>query len=1419
MRHEAHRRIVSTLFALSVAATMSVVAAGPRIPSRFVPGDAATAPAVRDQVSPFLCRGGSTILAVWSDNRANSTGGYEGETSWDVYAMRFDASGNPLDAVPRAIATGKASQKHPRAAWNGTSWLVVFESVDFGGTGYYQDSVEALRVAPDGHVLDPKPIKIYNDTPVGATWAVASDGSGWVVVNQGTSVTGDLVGSRISAGGVLLDPGPKSLVKATYYMRGNVQLAFAGGVFLLAYEESMTGSDPTNAIRFDPGLNVLDAAPFALAPAPLGRLESNGSGFYAVWNEQLPDYTMAVKGNRIATSGQKLDGAGVNVSGPNPPASYTTTSVTWDGSTWKVTWGAAAGTRVARVSAAGQVLDPGGVAVPGPKSGISASAGNGTVQLAWSEFASGNYDAYSAHIDSGNVAGSNRTISIGAPAQMRVDIATSGSGFMLVFRSSTASRNRVLAQPLDADGNPVTVEPIELDAADSTDYPGYPSVAWNGSVYLAAWSNAGGVVVRRVQPNGTPVDAAPVVVMSPGFGPVDVEALGGDFLVVGLRCGINCQYVNPIAARVRGVDGLVLDTTPIGINGVFCSNVRAAVLGGKWLVVFQDNFTHDSPYATTDGVFIDAGGAKGAELTIHPTYSTAGGNGIFAIGLASSGSVALMVQSQELTSGFETDLLGRLIDADGTVHPYFNLTPWKDDQYRPRVAWDGARFVVVWQDQKTALGGDWSLEQIDARSDLMGMRITPGGSIVDPQGFVVSNSPVGEAYPNVAASGGKALIAGSYVRNESPFASYRIGYDLYGAAGNAWPVASASASPTGGNVPLSLSFSSAGSSDPDGGAVTHAWDFGDGATSTDANPTHVYSVGGPYVPTLTVTDAAGAATLQELLASVLEPNLPPIAVSSSNVTSGPAPLDVIFSATGTYDPDGFVGNLHWRFSDGGEYWGATAYHTFDGQGTYQATLTAFDGRDGAGSAPPLTVDVGPPLPPIAPSALSATAFSPVWINLGWTDNSNNEDGFKIERCQGATAYCDTTPSAWAQIATADRNIDYYGDTGLPPTTTYSYRVRAFNVSADSAFSNTSTATTQTYPPVASNVPSVLNGPAPLDVTFDGHGSYDPDGTIVSWSWDFGDGATATGALVTHTYAAPGYFYSTLTVTDDAGATNTAYATIHVEGGGLRSDASGDAGTTFGSIVSGSYLDTRTQNNVAEVLIESPSDGSPQTRTSRLEHRWSVTVAAGGMQTFFVDAWHSPNTEGDDFVFEYSRDDIAWTPMVTVTKTSDTSGLQSYGFGGDVTGNLWVRVRDLDRTAGRGQLDKVYVDEMFVSSSPSTGQCGEVGSAVAFAGQALTVSKDPYGQLGLSWGASCVATDNDFAVYQGQLGDFQSHVPVQCSTGGATAATIPMAAGNVYLLVVPNDGYYEGRYGSASSGAEIAAGPTRCYPAAASRGCP
>jgi hypothetical protein len=108
-----------------------------------------------------------------------------------------------------------------------------------------------------------------------------------------------------------------------------------------------------------------------------------------------------------------------------------------------------------------------------------------------------------------------------------------------------------------------------------------------------------------------------------------------------------------------------------------------------------------------------------------------------------------------------------------------------------------------------------------------------------------------------------------------------------------------------------------------------------------------------------------------------------------------------------------------------------------------------------------TIIKGPPaVAPDAPGALSATAISTTAIDLTWTDNSTNEERFTLERCTGTAAVCDATPALYAQIAQPAANATAYGDSGLTPNTTYSYRIRAENTYGNSAYSNTATATTQ-----------------------------------------------------------------------------------------------------------------------------------------------------------------------------------------------------------------------------------------------------------------------------------------------------------------------------------------------------------------------
>ena len=93
----------------------------------------------------------------------------------------------------------------------------------------------------------------------------------------------------------------------------------------------------------------------------------------------------------------------------------------------------------------------------------------------------------------------------------------------------------------------------------------------------------------------------------------------------------------------------------------------------------------------------------------------------------------------------------------------------------------------------------------------------------------------------------------------------------------------------------------------------------------------------------------------------------------------------------------------------------------------------------------------------------------------------------------------------------------------------------------------------------------VSGKVRRDITFDGTGSSDPDGSVANYAWSFGDGNTGTGPNPTHSYAAAGKYFVALTVTDNDGATSSDATLVEAEksGGGSSSDGSCFINTIMG----------------------------------------------------------------------------------------------------------------------------------------------------------------------------------------------------------------------------------------------------------------
>ena len=363
--------------------------------------------------------------------------------------------------------------------------------------------------------------------------------------------------------------------------------------------------------------------------------------------------------------------------------------------------------------------------------------------------------------------------------------------------------------------------------------------------------------------------------------------------------------------------------------------------------------------------------------------------------------------------------------------------------------------------------------------------------------------------------------------------------------------------PYDGTVDVELTFDGSGSNDRDGTIVSYDWEFGDGSTGTGVGPTHTYTTSGPFMVSLTVTDDAGATDTATTTANFGEGNQPPLA-DANGPYNGTAGVPVTFDGSGSTDPDGSIVAYDWDFGDGNTGTGVAPTHTYAAVGTYNVTLTVTDDTGATDSATSTATIGAVPQDPIADpnGPYSGTVGVPVTFD---GSGSSDPDGGAL------TAY------DWD-----------FGDgntgTGVSPTHTYAsvgtYTVTLTVVDDEGAISAPASTTSDigvvaNQPPIAdANGP--YSGAVGVNVMFDGTGSSDPDGTIASYDWDFGDGNTGTGASPQHAYAADGVYDVTLTVTDDLGAvSDLATTTATIVEGNLPpvSDPNGPYSGTVGMPVS------------------------------------------------------------------------------------------------------------------------------------------------------------------------------------------------------------------------------------------------------------
>ena len=253
---------------------------------------------------------------------------------------------------------------------------------------------------------------------------------------------------------------------------------------------------------------------------------------------------------------------------------------------------------------------------------------------------------------------------------------------------------------------------------------------------------------------------------------------------------------------------------------------------------------------------------------------------------------------------------------------------------------------------------------------IRGIKLDGGGNVVDSFNFEPSDGSTDGPYGDIVylaegPDGALYYVDLGYSDIGGTFGVSKIRRISYTSSNQA-PVVHASASPTSGPTPLHVNFSSAHSSDPEGQPLTYSWDFGDGTTSTAANPTHTYSTRGPYQVRLTVSDG-----VQDSVSTPITINagsVPTATILTPNNNLHFRAGDVIsYSGDGTDPDDGDLPNsaFTWNIDflhdghvhpgtpvhgvTGGSFTIPSSGHDFSGNTRYRITLTVTD-SDGLSSS-------------------------------------------------------------------------------------------------------------------------------------------------------------------------------------------------------------------------------------------------------------------------------------------------------------------------------------------------------------------------------------------------------------------------------------------------------------------------------------
>lgn len=378
------------------------------------------------------------------------------------------------------------------------------------------------------------------------------------------------------------------------------------------------------------------------------------------------------------------------------------------------------------------------------------------------------------------------------------------------------------------------------------------------------------------------------------------------------------------------------------------------------------------------------------------------------------------------------------------------------------------------------------------------------------------------------------------------------------------------------NTPFTTNFVNTSTG---GGIITYLWDFGDGQTSTDVNPTHTYTNTGAYTVTLTAKNGTNCSSTS-IHANAVLAGKPTVRITAPDtVCSGAATV-----LSGNITPVSFINTVKWLFPDNNAtQYGQNVSHAFTIPGDYDIVMIAYNSA-GCNDTAHHLINVRPGLQ--ANFSMDKTVGCSLPFTVQFTNRSTPPDHLKYDWNFGDGAH----------DATADPAHTYHSFGNYTVTLTITD-----TITGCSAYLQQPNAIKIQQPQVDfTYTPHDGCKPLPVKATARLTNLIDP---VASYVWDFGDGNTTTTTVdnASHTYTAAGGYTITLKIVTAQGCTVTSIAKPVAVADLCDDDGSGDGGGgggggggfTIGKTCSDKYTLTLTDTLSNTVPLSWDfGDGSP-----------------------------------------------------------------------------------------------------------------------------------------------------------------------------------------------------------------------------------